>query len=1351
MKIRIISFVALFFACTWTMCAQNLRRITTQDGLSGSAVTSVCQSDDGLMWVGTLDGIDIFFGGKAIRPSLENFFKSEIIERIVDTDTSIMWVQTSHALHKINRIQEETQSFTRFSGLYVLRRVMNDRVAVLDVNSRFHIYDPSVQSFEELAFPLDEGEEIVDFGGTDDFLWIMGRKGIYRFRWIDSGEGKLSLGETLTLIDAPVKYCAITDNPDVIHVLDNGNRLWQLDVRQNVKTFVLKLDDDVDFRGQPSGIVEANGTYYISFKVHGVVKCAFDASVNSWVQSTLDIKSGVFQMVKDKYQNLVWIATDGQGLFSVWEGSYSFKSYLLSDFGHDFGKPVRAFFVDEKDWLWIGMKGEGLLGLDCGDGGENLYKCRRRHFTSSDSKLKDNSVYALSASRHGGFWVGTDAGLNFFRYSDRSLQPVYGGDDIIYVHSIHERDDSKLWIATVGAGVFEASIVNRGGAIYLEDVRHFELEHGNMSSNYFFAMRHGSDGSVWLGNRGEGIFHIAPGGDSLERFEPVPAPDANLLKDVFALQKFSNVLWAGTSRGLVGLGPNKETWHIDTDDGLPNSIIRSFLVDDNDGMWMATGNGLARLDSTFASVNSYGRNNGLLVTEFCDGAAFRAKEKLYFGGMNGWVEVRSNSNTRHQENFTTPLYFFDLKSPKTQVNLLNRHDGAEVKLEQGENNFIVRFIAMDHVAPDNYHYRYKLDSDNEGEWLDNGPLNHISLSKLPHGHYTLSVKYINLTTGEESAPASMDIVIAPYWWQTAGMKCLYWLILAIVLAYGVIWYNSRMKLKHINNLNALEQQHKEDLYEEKLRFITNITHEFCTPLTLIYSPCERILAHEGTDEFVRKYVKLIKKNANRLNNLIQEVIDYRRIETKHQQLHVQRSNLSEFMKETCELFVDLAEKNSLNFIREIEPEVCWNMDMRCLPNVVYNLLSNAVKYTPKEGTVKFSFARLSDEQIEIRVYNTGKGIREEDRQRIFDRYHILDNGEDRATAGLARNGLGMAICHSSVKLLGGTIGINSEVGEYAEFVVRLPMLPLSEADEQMEVKDVIPLYLQNVEQVKHHGSPLSGDEILANETSDTAGRGVSSILVVDDNADVLFLLKETLSHSYHVEVARSVDEALECLRASVPQLIITDVMMPGKDGMQLIRQIKQNKHTMHVPLVILSARNTIDDMTEGVQVGADAYIGKPFNAQYLLAMVERLIENRKDIQQYYNSSASAYSYVNGQLLKSEDKGFIYKMEEYIGAHLSDSNLDAEAIADAMNVSVRSLYRRLKELNYPSPNVYIKDRRMNKVVKLLKTSDLSIQEIIYECGFNNRAHFYKDFSLRYGMTPKEFRQSQKSSDDTLGEE
>jgi CheY-like chemotaxis protein/AraC-like DNA-binding protein/nitrogen-specific signal transduction histidine kinase len=566
-------------------------------------------------------------------------------------------------------------------------------------------------------------------------------------------------------------------------------------------------------------------------------------------------------------------------------------------------------------------------------------------------------------------------------------------------------------------------------------------------------------------------------------------------------------------------------------------------------------------------------------------------------------------------------------------------------------------------------------------------------------------------------------------------------------------YNT-VKRRHANALDTLKQHHKEELYEEKLRFFTNVTHEFSTPLTLIYSPCERILAYEGTDDFIRKYMHIIKKHTERLYQLIQEIIDYRRIETKHQQLNLVRCDLSNYVNESCAAFTDLAEKNEIAFVREIEENLYWNMDLRCFPKVVINLLSNAFKYTRRFGTVKVSFAKLSEDKLQLKVYNTGKGIREEDRTRIFNRYAVLDDIEDHASDSFSRNGLGMAICHSSVQLLEGTIEIDSEVGRFAEFTVTLPMLPLPEGGSELQINDVIPLALQNLE-VAGQAQPGSAwrEETVNIEP---LGYGLPPngeyplVLVIDDNKDILFLLRETLSGGYAVKTATNADEALEQIKTNAPDVIITDVMMPGVDGVSLTRMIKQNKHTMHIPLIILSARSIDEAMTEGIEAGADMYISKPFNIHYLQAVIARMIETRRRMREYYTTSACAYDYAKGQLIKQEDKEFIYRLSELVEKNLLNDNLTIDWIADALHISVRSLYRKLKDLDLPSPKDYVKERKMEKAAQLLQTSGMSIQEIIYECGFNNRANFYKDFGKRHGMTPKEFRNQKRRPDVSLEE-
>lgn len=393
------------------------------------------------------------------------------------------------------------------------------------------------------------------------------------------------------------------------------------------------------------------------------------------------------------------------------------------------------------------------------------------------------------------------------------------------------------------------------------------------------------------------------------------------------------------------------------------------------------------------------------------------------------------------------------------------------------------------------------------------------------------------------------------------------------------------------------------MYEGKLRFFTNITHEFCTPLTLIYGPCERILNYEHSDDFIKKYAQIIKSNTERLNSLIQEVIDFRRMETGNQICHIQELNISELGNGIIESFDELAEQNRIQLETDITPDIIWRSDHNGFTKILNNLISNAFKYTPENGTIRISIKKEED-KLSIKVYNTGKGISKENLPLIFNRYSILDNIKENSIKGLSsRNGLGLAICQSMVELLHGTINVESEVNQYAQFIVTLPALETTE-----KVGNIQPHEIAKVE-LSNYKTEVTLPETVNNE--EETNQPENTILIIDDNKELLWMLKDILSNEYAILTAENGEEGLELLKQETPNLIITDIMMPKIDGITLTKQLKNNKHTAHIPLVILSAKNTTDEKIEGIESGADAYIPKPFNTQYLRTIIKQLIKNKK--------------------------------------------------------------------------------------------------------------------------------------------
>lgn len=569
---------------------------------------------------------------------------------------------------------------------------------------------------------------------------------------------------------------------------------------------------------------------------------------------------------------------------------------------------------------------------------------------------------------------------------------------------------------------------------------------------------------------------------------------------------------------------------------------------------------------------------------------------------------------------------------------------------------------------------------------------------------------------------------------------IYALLILLAVLLCIRWFLLKQQRKRLFALEKMEQQHKEELYEEKLRFFTNITHEFYTPLTLIYGPCERLLEYDHS-EYIQKYVTMIKANAERLNALIQEIIDFRRLETGHQVQCIQQVDVSALCNDIIHSFSELAERNNIQVENVVSEDIVWNTDRRSLMKILNNLISNAFKYTSAGGRIRVTVDVADNQKLRIKVYNTGKGIRQEDIPLVFNRYKVLDGVEASNIKGMtSRNGLGLAICHCMVELLKGDIQIQSEYGSYAEFIVLLPMLDLTldKKENDSSVSDVTPPV--NV------APQVSVDAL--NSTEKGADIAENKILVVDDNTEMLALLQESFSKDFNVIVAQNAEQALEKVKNETPSLIITDVMMPGMDGFELTRQLKQNKYTMSIPVIILSAKNSSQEKIVGFDAGADAYIGKPFEIDYLKAIVVRLIENRSKLKDYFNSSACAYDFSHGHLVKAEDKEFLLKVTEYIENHVDSEELSLEELAEYMQVSVRTLYRRFKEIGLDSPKDYIKEYRINLAAKLLRTTSLTVQEIIYKTGFINRSHFYKEFSKHYQMTPKDYRNMYNKKEDNL---
>ncbi len=1340
-----------------------MRQTFSGDGLSNSAILSLCLDDYGWLWIGTCDGVNIANGAvvhpfKSLFP--ERTLSGNVIESIKDGGKDYMWFLTNYGLDLFDTKTWELKTFTQFHGQEVIWvNKKTNRMYVVAEDSGLYVYDPAKDSDFRFVGKFDRTHSLLRcIMERDGMLWAVFNEGVYVYdlsKKPDGNDGKLTPVKEYRNIKTKFAKCqddellTISPEGDIFEIMSDGN------VRK-----IASMGAAATSRGRISNMVhDRQGNFFVSFFTDGVLWVGLNEK-KEYMTIDLGLHVGVFSLERSPDQDVVWIGSDCQGVYTFWDDDYSIQSFDFTAMGNKISHPVRAIFLDDRHNLWIGTKGDGLLKIpDFSQANPRTNIDKGHLYTSANSALLNNSVFAFSRSSRPILWMGTDEGLNYYSYTDNSLHSVALSPKVGNIHAIYEENDTTLWLTTLGMGVIKATLSAGGSVPSVERVRVYDVDDGKYSMNQFFSLSVGEDGRILFCNRGKGVYEFKD--DKLQQIPLKNDFGTNVVNDVFVTIQSRDVLWIGTGEGLIKVWPGGETRYAGYEDGFANNTIHDMLRTNDDKLWISTNYGIVRFDPAVGRALTYSKSYGMSVTEYSDGAAFYNGKGMIFGGINGLTFI-----SRHLSYTAPPEYKPDLTFMKLSisgkdvpmVDYLESKDGKmKIVLEPDENYFSLMVSAPDFVNAHNYVYSYSLDGVN---WIENGPETTISFNGMAYGKYKLKVRYTNRATGIESEPAEMEIVVKAPWYLSVWAKIFYILLFLGAIAGGVILYLRRQKDRQKEEMKSLEQTHKEELYEEKLRFFTNITHEFCTPLTLIYGPCERILDYPGSDDYIKRYVGLVRTNAERLNTLIQELIDFRRMETGHKQLKLSMVGISGLCSDIVTSFSELADRNHVNLEEEIEPDIDWVTDFSSVRKIMTNLISNAFKYTPTGGTIKVGLKQDGD-KLRLSVYNTGKGISAEEKKRIFNRYSVLDNVEENAVKGLSsRNGLGLAICHSMVDLLQGKISIESEVGQYADFIVELPRLEMPESESA-------PANTQSGGTPVQSARASVSDDVAAtvvganavpeNELPGTTGavplgaKGEKSrVLVVDDNREILLLLRDALSE-YEILTAESADKALEIIRNTPPDLIVSDIMMPGTDGVTFTRMIKQNKHTMHIPLVLLSAKTSNQEKVEGIDSGADAYIGKPFSLDYLQAVVRRLIENRAYLKQYYTTGASAYEYSDGHLLHRDDKEFMGQVVDFIEEHVEDEDLGPEKLATHLKISVRNLYRRFKELDQLSPNDFIKYQRISIAARMLVNTSATVQEVIYRSGFSNRSHFYKEFDKRFGMTPKQYRSTHASKDLSLNQE
>lgn len=1319
--------------------AYSLRQFSNKNGLSNSAILSLYQDHQGVIWIGSCDGLNIFDGTNIHVYNPVNPTKAplsgNLINDIMETEKDVLWIQTNYGLDRLDTKLQTSKSFTEFKDKNYMAKSRDNDLFIVKDDGYIYYYQPEKQLFQKLEVPqIAFGHVLSTIIDKNNILWVFTSNNDTRNYQIIKNKEEIALTPNNLFKHSEQLLWAFAEE-DLVYFIDKTYSLYEYDFGNQQQYFIADLKAEVETRGEVSSIIKQQNDYYIGFKSSGliVLKYMSDQKIKYQMQDT-EIHSGIFCLMKDKYQDIVWIGTDGQGVYMYFNDAFSITNTLLDTPVYQVNNPVRTVYYDEEQTLWIGTKGGGILRIRNYSPETNAAVSFDR-ISISNSTLTDNTVYCFAPGSANRLWIGTENGLNYYSYQNKQLKAftvIADGKKVKYVHSINELNDTTLWVSTVGEGIVKVILDKTGSSPSVKSATRIVLDDGRMASNYFFTSFQENDSILWFGNRGYGAYRLNVETEQLTPYRFDNVVNSQTANDIFAIYKNEKGYWLGTSSGLLHFNEDYSHYH-DRADLFSNNTVHGILEDQQNNLWISTNQGLVRFNPKTNTGQTYDRENGLEVTEFSDGAFYKDSrtETLFFGGTNGFVTVKPNAYIMADYMPQINLKGLSIFGKEYNIHdfLHDKKGKKTLQLDYSRNFFCIDFMAIDYINGNNYSYSYKLD-EVSSQWIESGTSASAIFSNLAPGQYTLLVKYKNNMNGKECEPQKLLIQITPPWYLSNWAYILYFILIALFCILAVYRIVHQYRRKQHRMIEKLNREKKEEVYESKLRFFTNITHEFCTPLTLIYGPCEKILAYPQSDSYIRKYGKMIQQNTEKLNGLILELLEFRRLETGHKVLSIQRLSVSDKLRNIAESFCELAENKNLNYRLDIEPDIEWNTDISCFSKIVNNLISNAFKYTPEEGNITIGL-KVENQLLTLNISNSGKGIAKENLAKIFDRYKILDSFE--MNGKNSRNGLGLAICKNMVTLLNGEINVSSIQNEITTFTVTLPELSptAQEAETPQKVYATGPLNTNT--------EPMELEQTTVN--FDTSKH---TVMIIDDDPSMLWFVSEIFVDKYNVLSFNNAAEALTSLELKQPDLIISDVMMPEIDGLSFAQKIKQNKLWSHIPLILLSALHHEDDQVKGIEAGAEVYVTKPFNVKYLEKVVYRLIKRESDLKEYYSSIFSSFKVENGNCIHKEDQEFLDKVIETIEKNITNPDLSVELLSSDLGYSTRQFYRKLKPITDKSPADIIKEYRLTMAERLLLTKNYTIEEIMDKTGFNNRGTFYKLFSQRFGMPPRQYREQQKDS-------
>ncbi|MGQ1947203.1 hybrid sensor histidine kinase/response regulator transcription factor [Geofilum sp. OHC36d9] len=1378
MKSTVENFIASGFIILTliTFCSKTLQAASVQDnyvinvissnqGLPSDDVKNVFQDSEGFLWFCTTEGL-IRYDGYVLKTfSISSHHNKGLITNsfnAIDEDSEgFLWCATDRGVARLNREMETFAFFnTHTQAPYALSY---DVINTLAVDKQNHIWIGSSGAGVEV---LDPKKGIIaryntsqsSTGMNSDWITHIAKDNLNNI-WICSWQGALTLVDqthnfikSWTKSDIPLKLnyfspFSMTQNGDNEYWLG----LWgEGIIYLSLEGDSLIVKKHLDLRQQES--MEASNIIF---------DLTFDQDSNLWVGSA----TGLFRIENPKHSDsaflqfntesrnhrisnneaytvlcdasgLIWLGTSGGGINKIDNKIKMFKtSYINNDSEQLLSQSVTAFIKTPEDDLLIGVKSHGF-------GKYNLKNQTFTKFTQLpgfDHLPADlNTVNCFLWDSKGFLWLGT-------RYMGIiKVNPKTGKYLIINktatqynfpsreISDIQEDSFGNIWVGTENGlyKIIASEPANFNNFIILR----YASEDGNyesLSSNRISKILIDHNHHLWIATFDGGVNLSTSDIRNhypllFERFQSAQKDSNNLITDhiLTLFEDTSHNLWVGSGGGGLFKWAPKQRKFSSCSSSVAGDIIYTINQDNQNNLWIGTNRGLTKMNLSTHEIRSnyFLRENGLQGNIFNKGASFKDNQGgLYFGGNNGFnyfnpIDLKPN-------NFIPPVVITDVKVMNKPV-ITTTTSEQPLVLNHLNNNFSVTFAALSYSQPENNKYAVRLEGLEEDWRIIDADMRFLNYANLKPGKYTLKIKGSNSQGQWNQTPEQLFIKVKPAPYKTWWAFSIYLFIFGAFILLIFRIEKKSQKVKQDLEIEHIERQKSDKLNLFKQGLFANISHEFLTPLNIL--ACLIDVWRDERKAPNSKDLALAERNINRLNRLNRQFLYYSQSEAKQLTLSVGAENLNKFTQNICDNFIPLARKNQITFNCEINcPESNLWFDQEKLDIILYNLLSNAFKFTPKGETISIDLNLSKSENqtlAHFTIKDTGKGIEPDQLAKIFDRYHSVNRNYQK-TGGF---GIGLALTKSMIETHKGSIDLKSKSGEGTDISFSIPIN--KNAYDKSEIaenrQNQMPIALLK---------PDDGDEeevILRIKNLQQSFEDKPVILIVEDNADFRKLLKSSLEPLFSVIEAPNGIIGYETARNKRPNLIISDVIMPSMNGIELCRKIKKNETTSRINVILLTAKISDEERAEGYRAGADSYITKPFSMNILLARIEALLEQQK------KDKTRIKDFDHNENKKQND--FMASARQIIEKNLSNPDFSVKTLAEELSISNSMLYRKTSELLNINPNTFIRKIKMMKAADMLEENNLSISEVAFKCGFKDVSYFGTSFKKNYGLTPSQYQ-------------